>query len=176
MRLLTRPAILFAAAAAGGAAVGSGRDAKAQCTLCLPALRINNLEATSFLYLGSQTYGWDASIPVDNLYGFKVDSGPHGYAEFKTATWASGTRTVWATICRISWTGTAVNCTGSSQNQYTVSSNTQYDRLIDATGAYSTSFSKWDFWKVNLKGNQATGVISNKPNINIVSGPATDSW
>jgi hypothetical protein len=162
MKLLTRPAILFAAAASGGALIGRGELASAQCA-CLPQGSIWNIPGIVLKYLGSQTYGWDGPLPSGTRARLNVDSGPYGYVDFKTASWSTGTRTVWATVCRVSWTGTAVNCSGGSGNQYTVSANTDYSNYVDFTGAVSSSYDVWDFWKVNLKGSEATGLFAGDP-------------
>lgn len=153
MDIMRHKKALFAASSVMSYGIGQSETAQAALCSCLPTSNLVKIDGSAFKFLGSATYGFDASLHSDSVYTLNVDSGPSGYVDFKTG---SGTGGAWATVCRISYMNNAASCSGSSVNQYTnLTGNTNYDKFVDFTGAISSSFSSYDYHKINLAGSNS---------------------
>lgn len=146
---------LFALSAAASAAVAASPGvAKAVCGCTLQDIKASVIRTQgpdSFVYLGSPSAGYDAQIEQDTMYGFGSHTGtPQAWFDYDLL--AAGTVTTTATLCRLSYTGSAVVCAPAGSQTATSPGFLHKEMSVPVTGTFGSSVASWDLIKVHVVG------------------------
>jgi len=150
--------LIFAASMAAGAVAGLVPEASALCD-CMPPTVIRPLAGAAFKYLGTGTGGYEASLISDTLYGFKTNTAPSIFSDFKTYA----PQTIFSRVCRVPWSGGAQIC-GPDSTTNAGTGEHSWDVSVSPSGVNGANNSAWDYYRLHVFSN------SNSANYGMIGG------